>query len=147
MRQQACSLQSIAGHQDHFTNICLRQSEQDRPRRAACADDHGRLACNRDVRNRPIKAARIGVGGNKCARVIAKHSVDRANGVAHIARVADKIERRNLVRDRDVASTPVGIGGTLGKITLQILGFYIRCAVIDHQAQLCKPEVVDQWRF
>ena len=55
-----------------------------------------------------------------------------------------EIERGNLVRYCDVAPAPFGIGRTLGKITLKVIGQHSMRPIIADQAQLLKPEIVYQ---
>ena len=122
MREQTCRLQTVARNQNDFADIRLRQSEEHCPRCAPCTNDNSRFTRYGDIRNGAIKAANVGIGRDKRAGFIAKHRVNRADRVAHITGVSDKIERRNLVRYRDIAPAPCGIGRALGKITLQIIG-------------------------
>ncbi len=113
MRQQRRRLQTVAREDDNFADISLRQRKQHRPRRAASANNNSGLARQWQIGNRPVKSGGVGVGPNQCALSVAKHGVDRADRAAHVAGVGDKIERRDLVRDGDIAPAPIRVVGSI----------------------------------
>ena len=144
MGQQARSLQRIARHENHFANVCLRQSEKHRACSPASAKHDGGFTHNRHICNRAIKATCVGVGCNQSARFIAKHSVDGPNRRTNVPWVIHKIQRRNLVGYGDIASAPIGIGCAGRKILLQIFRQHVMRPIFPRHAQKPQPVAVDQ---